>query len=47
MKNFQLNLDEINEKILSLLSLLVILMLRAKLGLKTTEHRTKDPSLIF
>ena len=43
MKNIELNLDEINKKILSYLSLLVILMLRTKLGLKMAKHCT-NPS---
>ena len=47
MKNFELHLDEINKNFLSYLSLLMILMLRVKLGLKMIKHRTKEPSLIF
>ena len=47
IKFLGLNLDEINKKILSKLSLLLILMLRAKHGLKMTKHRMKGPSLIF
>ena len=47
MKIFELNHDEINKKILYWLSQLVILMLRAKHGLKMRKHRTNGPNLMF